>query len=64
MKNKFIYVVVDTGTGDTLYTNHKPNKSFLMKVCQKEFCWDDEQFNQKYKDDEILVSKEKVYDNG
>jgi hypothetical protein len=25
MKNKFIYAVVDTCTGDTLYTDNKPN---------------------------------------
>jgi len=60
---KYVYVVVDTSTGDTLYSDKKPNKSFLMEVCQKEFCWDDDEFNQKHKDGEILVSKEKVYSN-
>jgi len=60
-KTKCVYVITDSCSGRVFYADKKPNKSFLMEICQKEFFWDEEEFLQRFKDQEIVVVKEKVY---
>ena len=57
-----IYKVINTLGGDEFFTNRRPNKKQLKILCDEEFCWDEENFNDHYGSNSLLIEKIVVYD--
>lgn len=52
-----LYSVVNCGRGDIFYLNFRPNKQQLKDLCCREFCWEEENFNE----GDVIVDRIDVY---